>query len=52
MPPPFLRFCEKNEKTQAGMDSRKCQTATATPAVGYQSKGLDNKARNKGHTPH
>jgi len=47
MPPPFLRFCEKNEKTQAGMDSRKCQTATATPAVGYQTDGLDSKGRRK-----
>jgi hypothetical protein len=34
------------------MDSSKCQTATATPAVGYQTKGLDNKARNKGYVPH
>jgi hypothetical protein len=22
------------------------------PAVGYQTEGLDNKARNKGHEPH
>jgi hypothetical protein len=29
------------------MDSRKCQTATATPAVGYQTDGLDNQARNR-----
>jgi hypothetical protein len=32
--------------------SRNSQSSTATPAVGYQTKGLDNKARNKGHEPH
>ena len=29
-------------------NSRKCQTATATPAVGYQTEGLDNQVRNRG----
>jgi hypothetical protein len=34
------------------MDSRKCQTSTATPAVGHQTNGLDNQVRNIGRTWH
>ncbi len=33
------------------MDSRKCQTSTATPAVGHQTNGLDNQERNKDRAP-
>jgi hypothetical protein len=29
------------------MDYRRCQTATASPAVGYQTDGLDNQVRNR-----
>jgi hypothetical protein len=42
----------KNAESKTREYSWNCQTSTASPAVGHQTYGLDNKVRNKGRAAH
>src|ERR1035438_5408721 len=42
----------KNAESKTREYSWNCQTSTASPAVGLQTYGLDNKVRNRGRAAH